>query len=219
MRDSVHRIIIAAALGAAAAVYFMLPEKAAAAEVSDPYYVGASVGQSSFQTSVFEPDGGSFSFLGQPLGWKILVGARPFSFLGAEIEYMDFGDAHSGESGQVTRSAGEARGATAFAVGYLPVPVPDLDVFGKLGVARYRATYHFSGDFPNVCIFNPSLNECVTVGRTTVSGAADATGLAYGIGAQYHFGAFAVRAEFEKISTTESATAPSLLSVGLTYRF
>lgn len=215
MRKNVHKIMIAAAAGAAGALHVVHPGKAVAAEVTDPYYVGVSVGQSSFQTT----DSGVGSFLAQPLSWKILVGTRPFSLLGAEIEYVDFGEAHSGESGQVTGSAGDARGGAAFAVGYLPVPIPNLDVFGKLGVARYRAAYQYSGDFPNTCIVKPSIDECVPVGRTTVSGAINAAGLAYGIGAQYHFGAFAVRAEFERIGTAESATAPSLLSVGLTYRF
>jgi hypothetical protein len=219
MRKSVRKIMITVAAGVAGAVHVVLPGKATAAEATDPYYVGASVGQSSFQTSFFNDAGGTVSFRGQPLGWKLFLGARPFSFLGAEIEYLDFGEAHFGESGEITSSAAEARGGAAFAVGYLPVPVPNLDVFGKLGVARYRAAYQYSGDFPNTCIYSPTLDECETVGRTAVSGASDATGLAYGIGAQYRFGAFAVRAELEKINTTESATAPSLLSVGLTYRF
>jgi hypothetical protein len=224
MKKRVCKIIIAAAAGATGAAHVMLPGKAAAADLTDAYYVGASIGQSSFQSGAFDPYLGSpeafaGSFLAQPLGWKILAGTRPFSFLGAEVEYVDFGDAHHAESGQITGSEGEARGGAAFAVGYLPVPMPNLDVFGKVGVARYRAEYHFSGDFLNSCVFNPALDQCVTIGRTTVSGASDITGLAYGIGAQYHFGVFAVRAEFERISTTESATAPSLLSVGITYRF
>lgn len=219
MRESVRRIMIAAAASAAGAVHVALPGKAAAAQAADPYYVGASVGQSSFETDFLSDSGGAVSFRGQPLGWKFLLGARPFSFFGAEIEYVDFGEAHFGESGEITSSSGHARGGAAFAVGYLPVPIPNLDVFGKLGVARYRAAYEYSGNFPNTCLYNPTLNECVTIGRATISGASDATGLAYGIGAQYRFGAFAVRAEFEKVSTTQSATAPSLLSVGLTYSF
>ena len=220
MRMITRRMIVAvAALGAAGAAHFGLDGQAAAAGVSDPYYVGASVGQSSFQTSFTSDAGGSSSFLGEPLGWKLLAGARPLSFLGAEIEYIDFGEAHFGESGEITRSAGEARGGAAFAVGYLPSPVRNLDVFVKLGLARYRAAYQYSGNFSNGCVYNPRLDECVTVGHATASGATDASGLAYGIGAQYRFGAFAVRAEFEKISTSESATAPSLLSVGFTFGF
>lgn len=220
MTMSLRRMIAATvALGAAGAAHVALHGQAAAAGASDPYYVGASLGQSSFETTFYNYEGGNATFRGQPLGWKLLLGARPWSYFGAEIEYLDFGEDHFGESGEISRSAGEARGAAAFAVGYLPTPTPNLDLFGKLGVARYRAAYQYSGYFPNSCIYNPTLDECLTVGHTTVSGATDATGLAYGIGAQYHFGAFAIRAEFERISTTESVTAPSLLSVGLTFRF
>jgi hypothetical protein len=191
----------------------------AATTQSGYYYVGASVGQSSFETDFFSYAGGPAGFHGESLGWKVLLGARPLSFLGAEIEYIDFGETHSGAIGEITSASGEARGGAAFAVGYLPMPTPNIDVFGKLGAARYRVAYRYSGNFPNTCIVNPATGQCTVVGQATVSGASDATGLAYGIGAQYHFGSFAVRAEMEKFSTTESSTAPSLLSVGLTYRF
>jgi hypothetical protein len=212
-------VAIASSFGIIAILPLTSGEGAVAGDNPAGLYAGASVGQSSFETDFISYAGGPSSFRGQPLGWKVFVGARPLSFLGAELEYANFGQSHFGPSGEITSSSGEARGVAAFAVGYLPIPIPRLDVFAKVGAARFRSEYHYSGDFPDTCVYDPTLNECVTVGQATVSGASNATGLAYGIGAQYHFGRFAVRGEYERISTSESATAPSLLSVGLTYSF
>src|SRR5437773_6054170 len=65
--------------------------------------------------------------------FKLIVGFRPLSLIGAEIAYMDFG--HPGKSfspGSTTTSADvKMSGAAAFGMLYLPVPV--VSVYAKAG--------------------------------------------------------------------------------------
>jgi len=187
-------------------------------DTPNPYYVGLSVGQSSFQTALGGYDTGVF-YRAQPLAGKAFIGVRPLSFLGAELEYVDFGETQFSPSGGVTHATGAARGGAAFVVGYLPLPSSKFDIFGKLGAARYQASWHYSGYIANPPVQDPLTGEYVNGGQAPLSGSETASGLAYGVGAQYRFGAFAVRTELEKVSTTQSFTAPSLLSLGLIYRF
>ena len=69
-----------------------------------------------------------------------MIGVRPISVVGAELEHIDFDSVHGSIPG--TFLIGNVQGdlhsnATAlFAVGYLPLPVPLLDVHAKAGVAR-----------------------------------------------------------------------------------
>lgn len=194
-------------------------ESAVAGSDSANFYFGAGLGQSSFQTQFFSYAGFTQTLYAKPIGWKAVVGARPISFLGGELEYLDSGHGHPGPSGQLLSTETHAYGGAAFIVGYVPLPDRGLDVFAKLGGARYRSAYKYTGDFPNSCIFNPALNTCVPIGRVTVSSGSNATALAYGVGAQFHWSQFTFRTEYERTSTTMSATAPSLLSFGLIWQF
>src|ERR1700722_6493970 len=97
-------------------------------------YVGAGVGRATINEPQF--DGFSDSFHhddGQPLGWNAVIGLRPIPFLGAEAEYIDFGNSRlragpPSSVGSATQQflGGEAhdQAAAVFAVGYLPLPIP-----------------------------------------------------------------------------------------------
>jgi hypothetical protein len=131
------------------------------------------------------------------------LGVRPISLLGAEIDYIDFGKA-DGEADTFPESA-SIKGEAAFGVLYLPVPV--VDIYLKAGVARLESTLKFSYCGPcacNFCLNSPELE------RTNTSGAA-------GVGAQYRFGSWAVRAEYERFNA--AGGKPSLLSAGITWTF
>jgi Outer membrane protein beta-barrel domain len=167
--------------------------------VADPLgaYAGASVGQSTVRADPIE-------FNKHGSAWKVLVGIRPLSLLGAEIAYTDFGHPKTslppfflGYGATARASAGEA-----FGLGYLPLPVPNFDVYGKAGLARlsYRASIN-SG-----CLACAPYNPDYT-----------STRLAYGGGVQLKFSKLAARFEYERISASEGD--PSLLSVGLTWMF
>ena len=97
------------------------------------------------------------------------------------------------------------KGAAAFGVLYLPVPVVEL--FVKAGAARLESTVNGSFCSPcacGICRYSFQLS------RTNTSGAG-------GVGAQYRFGRWAARAEYERFNA--AGGNPSLLSAGITWNF
>jgi outer membrane protein with beta-barrel domain len=159
-------------------------------------YAGASVGPSTVKADPLE-------FSQHDRGWKVLVGIRPLTLLGAEITYTDFGypNYSQGVPGGLNASV-RASSAEALGLVYLPLPVPLLDVYGKGGVARlnYRAR---------------SSNGCLACNHFNADHTE--TRVAYGGGAQLKFDRLAVRIEYDRISAIDGD--PSLLSVGITWSF
>jgi opacity protein-like surface antigen len=192
-------------------------------------YIGVGVGASHIDQGFLDQgvfDAGVYdfrSFEDSRFGWKVLVGLRPIEWLGAEAEYIDFGNANLGASPLPLAAGGGTSGAefygahasatagAGFAVAYLPLP-PSVDLFGKLGFARVQTRYSYSGDYPIGCGGGGStcatLREIVDVQDNTN------TGVAYGAGAQFHFGPFAARLEYERVN---GAWQPGLFSIGLTW--
>jgi hypothetical protein len=114
---------IAAALCAAGALAFSaMPAQAEGIPGLD-IYVGGGVGQSDADVSAPDFDEKDFA-------WKAFVGARAFSFAGAELNYIDFGKP-SGGGASVKYKA-----FAGYGVFYVPLPLPILDVFVKGGLAR-----------------------------------------------------------------------------------
>src|ERR1700729_465527 len=155
-------------------------------------YVGGAIGQSRvegtetacqcdlFQEIVTE------KFDKTHLAFKGVLGARPISLVGAEIDYIDFGKP-DGQAFGFPASA-SIKGVAAFGVLYLPVPV--VNIYLKAGVARLESTVKYSYCGPCACNF--CLNS-IQLDRTNTSGVG-------GLGAQYKFGSWAVRAEFERFN-------------------
>jgi opacity protein-like surface antigen len=130
------------------------------------------------------------------------VGAADFGTLSAGV-------ANKGLGGL---SKVDAKATTLSALGYLPLPVPFLDVYGKLGVARLHETTTEVSPFP----FCPAVAGSPCVPST--SNLSDwSTNFAYGAGVQGKIGALAIRAEYERISA--SGENPSIASLGVTWTF
>jgi Outer membrane protein beta-barrel domain len=172
-------------------------------------YVGGAIGQSRVEATETAclcdlfPRIVTEEFDKKHLAFQAMLGVRPISLVGAEIDYLDFG-----------RPGGEAfgfpasesiKGAAAFGVLYLPVPI--VDIYLKAGVARLESAVKYSYCSPCAC--NVCLNA-IQLDRTNTSGAG-------GIGAQYKFGSWAVRAEYERFNA--AGGNPSLLSAGITWTF
>ena len=123
--------------------------------------------------------------------FKALAGAR-FSLLGAEVDYYHLGS-ESRSFGSLGGIEANARAFGAYAVGYLPIPLPFIDIFGKLGLDRWQ----LSGSSASASLF-----------RFSDSG----TQLAWGVGAQAHFGHLMGRLEYEHLnmSHTDGARVVSL---------
>jgi opacity protein-like surface antigen len=129
--------------------------------------------------------------------WKVYAGFRPAGFpLGIDVDYMDLGSAAAGTFEGVGHA--DAKAFAAYAVGYLPIPAPNIDVYGKAGLARWQ----FNGNITQPGLFNVSDNG---------------TDFAWGAGLQYHFlGRFAARIEYEHFNIRE-ANDVQLYSLGVSY--
>jgi opacity protein-like surface antigen len=177
-------------------------------------YVGAAVGESHVRTAkeILGDTDYDYEFDEQHSAWKVTAGIRPISALGAELEYIDFGNPSTENSitglGGITQA--DAKASTLFGVGYLPLSVTFLDVYGKLGIARLHTTATELSPVP----FCPA---GFTVCRATTFISDWSTNFAYGAGVQGKIGSLAIRAEYERIGG--SSANPDLISLGVTWTF
>jgi len=129
--------------------------------------------------------------------WKGFLGFKfPAIPIGIETDYIDLGTTtHSTPS---STSDASAKAFAAYAVGYLPLPIPFLDFYGKAGLARWQ----LDANTPS------GLFDLHTRG----------TEFAWGAGAQAHFSRFAVRLEFENFNI-QNTDGAKLWSLGAAYYF
>ena len=89
--------------------------------------------------------------------WKAFAGVRPLDWLAAEMDYIDLGSGSSSTSssaGNVTAHA-DGKALAAYAVGFLPIPLPVVDVYGKAGLARWK----LNGDVNSPGVAGKSLDQ------------------------------------------------------------
>ena len=122
------------AAAAALALALALPSAAARADDLLGLYLGGGVGQSRVDANGAQFSYGSFRE--NHSAFKGLVGIRPIPLVGAEVEYIDFGHPR-GTLGGIPADVA-LKGAAAFGVGYVPLPIGAL--FVKAGLARLRST-------------------------------------------------------------------------------
>lgn len=179
------------------------------------FYVGAAVGESHVRTAkeILGDTDYDYQFDAKHSAWKVTAGIRPISPLGVELSYIDFGNPSAGQtlSGQGGLTQADAKALTLFGLGYLPLPVPFLDVYGKLGIARLHTTSTEVGPAPYCPV------GVIPCGPTTFNISDWNTNFAYGAGVQGKIGALAIRAEYERISA--SGGNPDLISLGVTWTF
>lgn len=174
---------------------FGLAATAAQAQLPDAY-VGAGVSQARLD-NIF---GSGSDFDLNNTAWKAFIGIRPIPFLGAEVNYMDLGSESRrfGFGGYGERGHVDAHAFSAFAVGFLPLPLPFVDVFAKAGAARWNLNGHTDS----------SLFAIDDHG----------TDFAWGGGAQAHFGALGLRLEYEQFNVRNTDGA-KVVSVDVSYHF
>ena len=174
-------------------------------------YVGGSIGQARVEGSASQvlgdiaPTTDTENIDKKHTAWKTMLGVRPISLLGAEIDYVDFGKPSGTLFGNPANIS--IKGAAGFGVLYLPVPI--VDVYVKAGIARLESTINGSICSPCACDI-PICRYSFQMNRTNTSGAG-------GVGTQYKFGSWAVRAEYERFAA--GGGHPSLLSAGITWSF
>jgi opacity protein-like surface antigen len=188
-------------------------------------YVGGAVGQGRVEANNLSSPSAVVPTLGEfkenHSAYKVMIGVRPISIIGAELAYVDFGHPSGavGTGGVATIGAANVtasadvtlKGPAAFAMLYLPIPI--VDVYLKAGEARLQTTANAT-----VTLTGPIL--CV-VGHPTCqfsqSNSTTNTGFAAGIGAQFKLGPAAVRGEYERFNA--AGGNPGLFSLGLTWTF
>lgn len=122
--------------------------------------------------------------------WKLWAGVRPVSVFAVEADYIDLGSQTS--TFVTTTTSSNAKAFAGYAVGFLPIPLPYLDVFGKAGLSRWR------------------LNGSAASPLTSFS--TSGTEFAWGAGVGVHVGNFGARLEYEnfRIPSTNGANVTSL---------
>ena len=140
------------------------------------FYVGAGVSKD--KLSNIAPSGGLSDL--DNTSWKVLAGLRVLSVFGFEADYLNLGSQTS--SFVNVSSHSEAKAFTGYAVGYLLIPVPFLDVYGKAGLARWKLSGS-AGTPGSIFAFSDSGTE-----------------FAWGAGAQANFGNIGARLEYERFS-------------------
>jgi len=147
-------------------------------------------------------------------GWTAFVGIRPLPFLGAELQYLDFG--HTTQ--EITGAGNDpytqrARALAIFATG--TVPLPSVDLYAKVGAGRVRREVSALMLDGQECILNyhPGCVLGFPV-ETTV------TRFGWGLGARFKLpklSSLALQAEYVRFSAPDGD--PDLLSVALLWKF
>jgi hypothetical protein len=166
----------------------------ASAAYADNGYFYAGGGISKDKLSGFSSQGSNFADI-DSTSWKLFAGFRPLNVFAIEADYLDLG---SGDFtfGQPTCPVGgcptshtDAKAFAGYAVGFLPLPVPFLDVFGKAGLARVK------------------LNGSAVSALPAVSFSTSGTEFAWGVGAGVHAGNFGARLEYERFNVPRASDA------------
>jgi Outer membrane protein beta-barrel domain len=141
--------------------------------------------------------------------WKAFAGVRPLNWLALEADYIDLGSGSSSYSGNTYTNTTHADSSawTAYAIGIVPV-VPVVDLYGKLGVARWKLNSTLTQDFHNTSN-TPPPPPLIT--PHSYSG----TSFAWGGGVQVRIKMFGVRLEWEGFDVDSNFANVASLSVFL----
>ena len=163
------------------------------------FYIGAGVGESQIRS-----DDSRYGYPGYyndyQFAWQGVIGVRPISLIGVEAAYIDFGQPYRHRNGfydfNVSGSDSHPTAPALFAVGYLPIPIPFLDIFAKAGAARL--TTNLTDFVQQPCVAGGPCPYFVPTDRHKVTD----TRFAYGAGVQskFPFGLI-VRGEYTRISS------------------
>jgi opacity protein-like surface antigen len=136
--------------------------------------------------------------------WKLLAGVRPVRVFAVEADYLDLGNRTETFIDGATQHV-DAKAFAGYGVGFLPLPVPWLDVFGKAGVARWKLDANETpGTFPPSSFFAISNRG---------------TEFAWGLGAQALFRNIGARLEWERFEIPNTDNGARVFSLDLILSF
>jgi hypothetical protein len=176
------------------------------------FYLGAGAGYSTIRS-----DDAAYGLPGyyndHQAAWKAIAGVRPIPIVGAEFEYIDFGQPgnHYNDVNYYGLDS-HPRASALFGVGYLPLPVPFFDVFGKAGVARLQTDVTTVVAATTCPMSTPNCPPFIFSRQNKTDNK-----FAYGVGLQSKAWGVAFRAEYERISSPYGD--PDALTVSATWTF
>jgi len=161
------------------------------------FYLGAGVTSNKLNDIVVH--GTAFPDIDKT-SWKVFAGFRPITAFAIEADYLDLGsETLEGACTVCCMEAcrgvfqSDAQAFAAYALGFLPIPLPFLDIYAKAGLARSK------------------LNTNGTSSRGTE--------LAWGVGVQAHISMVGARLEYEDLKIPNSSGAKiASLSVFVNFR-
>jgi hypothetical protein len=164
------------------------------------FYLGAGISKD--RLSEITASGANLSDI-HNTSWKALAGFRPISLVAVEADYLDLGSQTGALIGGNGNGHTDAKAFAAYGVGFLPNPVPYLDLFGKVGLARWQLSGNGS--------VTPPLGTAIALFSFSRSG----TEFAWGVGAGVHLGNIGARLEYESfnVPSTNGAHIISLDAV------
>src|ERR1035438_3490877 len=209
---------ISAGLSAIMAAGACATSTAALADNPVGFYLGAGAGYSTIRSD--DPGYGLPGYYNDhQTAWKVIAGVRPISIIGAEFEYIDFGQPgnHYGYNSNSINYNGldsHPRAAALFGVGYLPLPIPFFDIYGKAGVARLQTDVTTVSGTPGTgtCTVNTQFCPPIFSRQNQTDNK-----FAYGVGVQSKAWGVSFRAEYERISSQFGD--PDALTVSATWTF
>jgi opacity protein-like surface antigen len=163
-------------------------------------YVGAGVGRTDVRQDYYQIDA-------HATGWKLLAGWRPISLLGVEAEYADLGSKGVNTYADTVHVSTNSKATAAYVLGYLPVPLPWIDIYGKVGAARVKADTN--------AYTNPGYASCGLC--TPSSFDSSKNSVAWGAGLQFKLDRWAARLDFERFDGPQGN--PELVSVEGIFNF
>lgn len=166
---------------------------------SGSLYFGAGATSNKLDDIVVQ--GNSFPDLDKT-SWKVFAGFRPIRAFAVEADYLDLGSATAeGPCTDCCMAAcrglfqSDAQAFAVYALGFLPLPLPLLDIYGKAGLSRSKL-------------------------NTNLSGSTTSTEFAWGVGIQAHVSIVGARLEYEQLKFPNSSDAKvASLSVFLNFFF
>jgi len=177
-----------------------------AAFAADPFgfYIGAGVGQAHVKAD--DGPNGRLGFNHTDTGWDAFAGLRPLPFVGAELQYIDFGNPNAREGSYQVSSL--ARAPAAFVTG--TVPLPFVDLYAKAGLGRLHTTITEDTSLQLFCAIGHS--DCQHARSDTTD-----TRFGWGLGLQFKLSSVGIRAEYVRFSAPNGD--PYLLSAAVVFRF
>jgi len=179
-------------------IYLALVVGASAVQAANNgFYIGAGVSQAKLKDVGQDFGAGNLDdFKIDNTAWKAIAGFKaPVLPLAVELNYDDLGSDSRTVNGVAFNANSKA--FAAYAVGFLPLPLPILDLYGKAGLARWTTDAHAAGLF--------DFDE-------------HGTEFAWGGGAQVHFGGLGARLEYERYNVRHT-NGVELLTLGVTWTF